>query len=167
MHHLSLRSVFMLLRDPSITLRQAPALLALLVPRAELVSVRSRVVTVATCHVSRYQPHAPHPRLELENELSRRRNLLDGSLRAPFSVTCWQTLAAPAGLPDPAEVVSIRTLVIALTICNVTYSSQILSRVTCGHSLHLLADTGTACIYNRWDKTRPHWANCHHSHSLR
>ena len=114
----------MLLRDPSITLRQALALLALLVPRAELVSVRSRVVAVATCHVSRYQPHdVSHSRLEQENELSRRINLLEGSLRAlfqTFSVTCRQTLAAPAGLPDPAEVVSIRTLVIALTICKVT-----------------------------------------------
>ena len=138
----------MLLRDPSITLRQALALLALLVPRAELVSVRSRVVTVATCHVSRYyQPHAPHPRLELENELSRRRNLLEGSLRAIFSVTCRQTLAAPAGLPDPAEVVSIRTLVIALAICNVTpHKSCNVSRVdihysspTCWQTLALLA----------------------------
>ena len=145
-----MRSVFMLLRDPSITLRQAPALLALLVPRAELVSVRSRVVTVATCHVSRYQPHATHSRLEQENELSRRINLLEGSLRALFqtsSVTCWQTLAAPAGLPDPAEVVSIRTLVIALAICNVTcHKSCHVSRLdihfsspTCWQTLALLA----------------------------
>ena len=151
MLHLSLWSLFMLLRDPSITLRQAPALLALLVPRAELVSVRSRVVTVATCHVSRYQPHdVSHSRLEQENELSRRINLLEGSLRAlfqTFSVTCRQTLAAPAGLPDPAEVVSIRTLVIALTICNITpHKSRHVSRVdihfsspTCRQTLALLA----------------------------
>ena len=132
-------------------MRQALALLALLVPRAELVSVRSRVVTVATCHVSRYQPHdVSHSRLEQENELSRRINLLEGSLRAlfqTFSVTCRQTLAAPAGLPDPAEVVSIRTLVIALAICNITrHKSCHVSRVdihfsspTCWQTLALLA----------------------------
>ena len=133
-------------------MRQALALLALLVPRAELVRVRSRVVTVATCHASRYQRHAAHSRLEIETNFREEEifSIVRSELYSrhpPSTITCWQTLAAPAGLPDPAEVVSIRTLVIALTICNIIrHKSRHVSCVdihfsfpTCWQTLALLA----------------------------